>query len=395
MSVQQPWRLVAGREILVKLTDKAFLISTGLTVVLVFAAMFAPMIFGGDERAYDVAVSDDAAVALVDTAAQDLQAGGPDGGASASAMSVADRDAAEAAVLDGEADVALVGEPGAWELVSDGGAPGELERALSDAVRAQALSENAAAAGTSVDALSAGTTLAVVDLAAESGGMPEVMTYILGFIFAMLFYFAAIMFGMQIATSVVEEKQSRIVEILAAKIPTRQLLLGKVIGNTALAFGQIALIAAVSLVGLPFLDLDVALPGLAGAIGWYVPFFVLGFLALACIWAAAGALASRTEDLQQTTMPLIMVLVVALVLGLNLEGTWQRIVSFVPVLSTILMPVRLVEGEVPLWEPLLALALVIAFCAVSIALGARLYERALLHTSGSLTWRKALALTKD
>ncbi|MFK5584821.1 ABC transporter permease [Serinicoccus sp. LYQ131] len=401
MSTPRPWSLVAAREIRVKLTDKNFLIGTVLTVLLILAAMLLPTLFGGNDGPgeYDVAVVDDTAATVVEQAQTEGGAGVPGLGGSGGAeapvltpLTVADRDAAETAVLDGDADAALVGEAGSWEMLTDEGAPMELEAALTETVRTQGMQANAEAAGTTVEDLTQGTLLTVTNLAETQGGGDPIFAFVIGLAFAALFYMAAIMFGMQIANSVVEEKQSRIVEILAAKIPVRQLLLGKVLGNTALAFGQIALIAAVSLVGLTFLDLDVALPGLAGAIAWYLPFFLLGFIALACVWAAAGALASRTEDLQTTTMPLTMVLVIVFIAGINLDGVYQRVFSFLPVASTIIMPMRLVEGGVPVWEPLLALAIVVAFCALTIGLGARLYERALLHTSGSLSWRKAMTM---
>ncbi|WP_298888603.1 ABC transporter permease [uncultured Serinicoccus sp.] len=393
MSTLAPWTLVAAREIQVKLTDKNFLVGTALTLVLLLGAMFLPALIGGGAPSYDVAVTDESATGVVDQAQESLQAA--DEESAITAVDVTDRAAAETAVLDGDVDAALVGGPGAWELLHDGGAPTGLDGALSEAVSASAMAANAEAAGTTVADLTAGSDLAQVDLAADGGAMTGPLAFVLGFAFAMLFYFAALMFGMQIANSVVEEKQSRIIEILAAKIPTRQLLMGKVLGNTVLAFGQLALIAAVSLVGLTVVDLDVALPGLTQAILWYLPFFLVGFLALACVWAAAGALASRTEDLQQTTMPLTMVLVVLFVIGLYLEGAWQQVFSFVPVASTFVMPVRIIEGDTAIWEPVLALALALAFCALTITLGSRLYERALLHTSGSLSWRRAMSLSKD
>jgi len=393
MSTRAPWTLVAAREIQVKLTDKNFLIGTGLTILLLLAAMIVPTFFSNSAPDYDVAVTDAQGTALVEELSTTLQEESAD--ASATPVTVADRAAAEAAVLEGDVDAALVAGEDSWELLSDGPDTGGLGSALAEQVRVDALADNAATAGTTVEAMTAGTELTTVDVAEEEGGMPPIVAYAMGFAFAMFFYFAAIMFGMQIANSVVEEKQSRIIEILAAKIPTRQLLLGKVLGNTVLAFGQLALIAAVSLIGLTFLDLDVALPGLAGAIGWYLPFFLLGFLALACVWAAAGSLASRTEDLQQTTMPLTMFLVILFIAGLNLEGTARQVFSFIPVASTLVMPMRILEGDTQLWEPILALVLVIGFCALTIAFGARLYERALLHTSGSLSWRKAMTLAKD
>lgn len=389
---RSPWSLVLQREVMVRLRDKSFILSTLFTVLLLAGALVVPGLFSGSAESYDVAVTDESGASVVQDARTTLQSGAD--GATVSALTVADRGAAEEQVLAGDVDAALVGGPGSWELLADGSAPSELSSALTEAVRAQALQEHAAAAGTTVEEMTAGSTLVPVDLAADEDGMPAVMQFVLGFAFAILFYMAAIMFGMQIANSVVEEKQSRIVEILAAMIPVRQLLLGKVLGNTALAFGQIALIVGVSLAVLPFTDFDMALPGIAQALLWYVPFFVLGFLALACVWAAAGALASRTEDVQSTSMPLTIVLVIIFVLSLNASGTTREILSFVPVASTFVMPMRILEGDTALWEPLVALVLVAVFCALTIWLGARLYERALLHTQGTLTWRSALGTTE-
>ena len=389
-SGRSPWTLVLQREIAVKLRDKSFIWGTVLTLVFLIAALVLPTFFGGGAASYQVAVTDQGAASVVQEAEATLQA--EDDEASLTAETVADRAAAEQAVRDGDVDAALVGEPGAWELLSDGMPSMELDAVLSDTVRTLALAEQADAAGLTLEELTAGSALTPVDLSESEDGMPGFMQIILGFVFAILFYMAALTFGLQIANSVVEEKQSRIVEILAAMIPVRQLLLGKVLGNTFLAFAQIALIVAVSLAVLPFTGLDVALPGVAGALLWYVPFFVLGFLALACIWAAAGALASRTEDVQSTSMPLTMFLVVIFIVSIQASGSVREILSFIPVASTFVMPIRIVEGDTALWEPLVALALVALFCAGSIWLGAKLYERALLHTQGSLTWRGALGM---
>lgn len=388
---RSPWTLVMQREILVKLRDRSFVLGTALTLVLLVGALVLPMFLdGGRSATYRVAVTGQAAATVVQEAESALQQ--DEAGASITPETVPDRTAAERAVLEGDVDAALLGEPGAWELLADGMPSFELDSALSDSVQALALAEHAEAAGVTVEELTAGTALVPVDLSAAEDDMPALMQFALGFVFAILFYMAAVMFGMQIANSVVEEKQSRIVEILAAMIPVRQLLLGKVLGNTVLAFAQIALIVAVALAVLPLTEYDVALPGIAEALLWYVPFFVLGFLALACIWAAAGALASRTEDVQATSAPLTMFLVVVFIVSINASGATREILSFVPVASTFVMPMRIVEGDTTLWEPLVALALVALFCAVSIWLGARLYERALLHTHGSLTWRGALGM---
>lgn len=384
-----PWALVALRELQVKLTDRNFLIGTGLTILLV-GAVFAVQGFlmGGGPPAYSVAVTDTAATGVVAQAEQDLQASDPE--ASLEVVEVADTAAAEALVTEEEADGALLPAGEGWELVTNGDTDSQLLRVISDAARTTALQQNAEAAGTTLDELTVGTSVETRDL---SGGDDEsrFVAWVAGFAMAMLFYMAAIMFGMAIASSVVEEKQSRIVEILAAAIPVRALLTGKVIGNTVLAFGQMALLGAVALIGITFTDFDQYLSMVTEAFLWYIPFFVLGFLALACIWAAAGAMASRTEDLQSTTMPLTMVLVVALIGGLSLDGAARAVGSFVPVLSTILMPMRLLEGDAQWWEAVLALGITGAFCLVTVAVGTRLYRRSLLQTSGRVSLRSAWA----
>lgn len=276
-------------------------------------------------------------------------------------------------------------------MSSDGGAPGDLEAAVTDAVRSSALATNVEEAGTSLPALMDNTELTTDDISGD--GTQEIVLAVAGIVFGALFYMASLVFGLSIANSVVEEKQSRIVEILAAVIPTRSLLAGKVLGNTVLAFGQMAIFVGVGLIGLSFTEYDAFLPVMREPLLWYLPFFVAGFIALASIWAAAGALASRVEDLQSTTMPLTVTLVAVFVIALNLDGTAEVIGSYVPVMSTILMPIRLLAEEAAWWEPVVAMALTLAFCYASILFGSTLYRRALMQTQGRVSVRQALRIS--
>lgn len=385
---QSAWSLVALRELQVRLTDRNFLIGTLATIVLIGLVFAVQGFLLGGSSTYRVAVTDAGATDVVTQARQLLQA--EDAEASIETVEVADTAAAEALVTDDDVDSALLPAGDGWELVTNGELDGQLRSVVGEAVRTTALQQNAEAAGTTLDELTVGTDIATRDL---SGGDDQTrfVTWLAGFAMAFLFYMSAIMFGMQIANSVVEEKQSRIVEILAAMIPVRALLTGKVLGTTVLAFGQMALIGAVALIGLTFTDYDQYLSLLTEGFLWYIPFFVLGFLALACIWAAAGAMASRTEDLQSTTMPLTMGLVLVFIVGLSLDGAGKVIGSFVPVLSTILMPMRLLDGTAQWWEAAIALGLTVAFCVVTIGVGTRLYRRALLQTSGRVSLKAAWA----
>ena len=114
---------------------------------------------------------------------------------------------------------------------------------------------------------------------------------------SLIFYLVAMLFGMQIAQSVVAEKESRVVEILAAAIPTRALLWGKIAGNTLLALGQVVILVGGGLVIFAVLGNETMLSGVGPAMVWFIAFFALGFIALAALWSAAGALASRVQDI--------------------------------------------------------------------------------------------------
>ncbi len=387
----RPWALVASREIRVKLTDRNFLISTGITLLLVVALLGVQAFFASQDSApeYTVAVTSAEGEALVAHAESALDA--IDDGATVTAVTAADAAAGEALLASEDADALLIQDEGAWTLSSDGGAPGDLEAAVTDAVRSSALATNAEAAGTSLPALMENTELTNDDISGD--GTQEVVLTIAGLVFGVLFYMASLVFGLSIANSVVEEKQSRIVEILAAVIPTRALLAGKVLGNTVLAFGQMAIFVGVGLIALSFTEYDKFLPLMREPLLWYLPFFIAGFIALASIWAAAGALASRVEDLQSTTMPLTLTLVAVFVIAVNLDGTAEVIGSYVPVMSTILMPTRLLAGEAAWWEPVASLALTIGFCYVSILFGSKLYRRALMQTQGRVSVRQAMKIT--
>jgi ABC-2 type transport system permease protein len=191
----------------------------------------------------------------------------------------------------------------------------------------------------------------------------------------------------------VEEKQSRVVELLVAAMPVRHLLTGKVVGNTVMALGQIVVVVAAGVVGAFLTGRGELLAQLVGAAGWFIVFFLLGFVMLACLWAAAGALASRVEDLNATTVVMQVLVIVpffAAVFTLD-PGPVQRLLSYVPFTAPLLMPARVVLGTVEPWEPFVAALVVLGTGVLFVALGARVYRNAVLHTSSRLratqAWR--------
>ena len=268
-------------------------------------------------------------------------------------------------------------------------ADGTLQRYLGEAVAASALERNAGEAGVTLDELQAGSALEVRLL--DPDALPEQLRYIAGFAFAFLFYVTALTFGMAIAQSVVEEKQRRVVEILAAAIPVRQLLIGKVVGNALLAIGQVLLLVGVGLVGLAVTGQAEALAPVLSAGGWFVVCFLLGFAAIACVWAVAGSVATRSEDLQATTTPVTVVVMAALFGGLFATGKALTVLSFVPLVSSVAMPIRMLEGGVPLWQPIASGVVVLVSAVALVGLSARLYEGSLLQTQRRTTLKEAFS----
>ncbi|GIM89904.1 ABC transporter permease [Paractinoplanes toevensis] len=332
-------RLVLGREIRAKLRDKAFLFSTVSFLLIIIASIAIPTLLDGGPT--KVAVADSGS-------GQALRQAG------FAIVEVPDAAAAERLVRDGDVEAAVVPGPGVIALDER---PDEVVEALSTAPEVQLLDE-----------LPYNPALAIL--------VPLAI--------AMLCYLTSLLFGLQIAQSVVEEKATRIVEILVSSVSPRALLAGKVAAMSILAFAQIALLAVVTVVGLKVTGSDAGLLDvIAPALGWFLPFFVLGFVMLATIWAGVGALAARQEDLGSTSGTAQMVVLIPFfaVIFLRDNPAALTVLSYVPLSSPMAMPIRIFQQDAAGWEPFVALGIVAVTAALLLAVGARIYEGSLLRTN--------------
>ncbi len=384
------WRLVAENEVRTVVRRKSFLVTTAFSVVLIVGGILAASFFSERPQDRVVAVTDSASVAVVEAAEAIGQVGNDR--LTIEADEVADAAAAERAVTDGDANAALLATGDGYEVVGDDSVPTDISNALRSAASSAVLEANAQAQGTDLGALERGTDVQERLLDSDEG---EGVGQAAAFAFIILFFIVAIGSGMMIAGSVAQEKESRVVEILAATVPVRQLLWGKILGNTVLAVGQVVLFVVAGVVGLLVSDLDVPVDTLGPALAWYVVFFVLGFTALASLWSVAGALASRQQDLQSTTAPaqaLLFIPYFAFFFGNDLV---QQVVSLTPVVSTMVMPARMATESVPLWETAVAIGGTAVVTVLLIRLGARIYERTLLRTGDKISYREALRMKAD
>jgi ABC-2 type transport system permease protein len=378
-------RLVAGREIATRIRDKSFLISSLVIVLLLVGAMGVQIVLnsGADETRLGVVGAAPALRSALETHALAVDV-------DLTLVEFADEDAARAAVRDGDVDGALVGDGADHpELLVERSAGGPLRAVVTGAVGQVSLAEQLAAAG--IDRFSV-PEVAVTALDPEADQKQQ--RSVIAVIGVAILYGLLIMFGQFVAQGVVEEKSSRVVELLLATMRPWQLLAGKVLGLGLLGLAQIVLIGTVGVAGaLAFGVADV--PGeLIGTVGWVVAWFVLGYALYASIYAVAASLVSRQEDLPAVLTPTTILLVVSFLIAIQAAGdpgsTFATVTSYVPGLSPLVMPVRLAAGEAGPAEVGLAVLFMLVAIALVVRLGGRVYAGALLRTGGRTKLREAL-----
>jgi len=347
--------LVAEREIRMRLRSKAFLISTGILMLIVLASVILPSVLGGNSSLPKVAAVGSAISSVEDTKAFEVTEVGSVG----EAEDLVRSEDVEAAIVPGD------GPTGVTVIAFDE-APEGVVAALSVSPEVQLLDANALNSG---------------------------LIYIVALGFGLVFFMSAITFGSTIAQSVVEEKQTRIVEILMSTVPVRILLAGKILGNSLLAFGQIVIIGVLAGVGMLATGQDILLADVGPSIVWFVVFFAAGFVLLAALFAAAAALVSRQEDLGSVTSPITTLIMIPyfLVIFFNNNDTVLAIMSYVPFSAPVGMPMRIFLGTAQWWEPLLSLAILLLSTVVVVAFGSRVYANGLLRTGARVKLSDALA----
>lgn len=337
--------MVAEREVVTQVRTKSFIISTAILLGAVLVSIIAGALLAGNDDPTRVAVVGQ--VADVVSASEDLEP-----------VEAADRAAAEQLVRDGEVSAAVVPDeesPLGVVVIALDETPEGVVAALSVAPEVELL---------------------------EPSDTDEGLRYLVSFGFGLVFLMSAAGYGATIAQSTVQEKQSRVVEILLSAVPSRALLAGKILGNSALAFGQTAGLAAMAVIGLMVTGQDDVLEMLGSPLLWFVGFFLIGFVLLAAMYAASASLVSRVEDVNTVLTPSMMLTMIPYfgVIFFNDNEVVLNVLSYVPFSAPVAMPMRLFLGDAAWWEPLIALALLVVTTVGVIAVGAKIYERSLLRT---------------
>lgn len=350
--------IVAQREIRVRILAKSFVISTVITLLVILLVMVLMPRLG------DIFAGGPETVGVVGEAEPIVAALGGD-----QAIEVLPDDAAaRAAVLGEEVDVAVVPDP-----------------TTPLGVKIYSLDEPPLGW---IQMLSVTPRVEMLDTEAANPGV----LYVLALGFGIVWVMAAITFGMSIANSVVEEKQTRIVEILLATVSARSLLTGKIVGNSLAALAQIGLIVATVFLGMAVNGDRLPTMDLTAPILWFVALFLVGFVMVASLYAAVAALVSRPEDLANVQQPItwaVMLPYFAIIFAFN-NPTALKVMSYIPFSAPVAVPLRVFTGEQAAWEPFVSLGILFATTLAIIWFAARVYENALLRTGKPVKLREAI-----
>lgn len=345
---QATW-LVAEREMKTLVGTKGFWIGFVFTVAALFALTILPTVFGGD----------DPEVAVVGSASQVVQGKALDVREVGSVQEAADLVRAD------EVEAAIVPDGAGIKVLALNSPPTSVIRQLVESPPVELLADTAV-----------------------TSGQRSVTVIVFGLVF--------LMFGMggaAIAQSTVTEKQTRIVEILVSTVPVRALLAGKILGHTILTLGQVVVLALAAPIALRVAGLGELLGVVAPALGWFIPFLMLGFVLISSMWAVAGALVSRQEDLG-STMGLVMIAVMGPYFGVQFfyeNPAVLKVMSFVPFTAGVAMPVRLFAEQAAAWEAVLSLGILAMTVVVILLVASRLYTGSLLQTGARVKLSKAWA----
>jgi len=422
-------RAVARREFFVRARTRSFVIGTLFLAVAGAALALAPIgirWFEGDAGTKIGIVNRAEPALTIDPVARLsllLNASTPSGEKGFEVSSSPDEASARAAVDDGDLNAALViaRDPGpdlTFVVISNDPAGRRTPELLRQASFSLAIADRLDRLGVAPG--DQATLFSPPDFALErptpagpgepSTGAEMAATAIVGQMLIVFLLLAVVLYGQWVAMSVAEEKSSRVMEIVISVATPFQLLGGKVVGVGGLGLLQLlaaaipAIVAfalqgpiAQAVLGAPPSALELPQVLTPGVVGAFVVFFILGYLLYAVLYAAAGSLVSRMEDVNNVVAPMSMIGVVGYLVAIYVstgllpaDAAWVTALSYVPFISPYLMLSRVIAGQAGLPEVALAAAILVVSIVVMLWLAARVYSAGVLMYGQAPSFRRLL-----
>jgi ABC-2 type transport system permease protein len=223
----------------------------------------------------------------------------------------------------------------------------------------------------------------------ETEGASGLASFLIAYMLAFILYMVITLYGVGVMRSVVQEKTSRVMELMVATVKPRSLMAGKILGVGGAGLVQITVWLAMGAITLAYREQILgafgatgagpALPSIAlGEVAIVLVYFILGFFFYASMYAAVGAMVSSEQDTQQVQMPVTMLLVIGILclqmISNDPRGSASSIMTMVPFWSSMLMPMRYVLGGATLGEVAISLAILVASTVLIARAAAKIYR---------------------
>ena len=223
-----------------------------------------------------------------------------------------------------------------------------------------------------------------------------------GYVFAFLIMMSVLMFAQAIGMSVLEDKTTKIVDVLLTSVSPTQLLTGKILGVGSAGLLQFLVWVLIAIIATTNSD-EMSI----GSLSEYLTpqlfivaavYFVLGFIMVMTLYAAFGSMAETQQHYNQLvsgisvfmSLPFIVITPVTM----TPDSTFSVVMSMIPICSSSLMPVRIIAGDVPVWQIILSLAILIGTCFLVIKAAARIYRNGIMQQGKDFKFKDIFTLLK-
>ena len=374
------WRsvwLVARRELIERGRSRAFLLSLGLTMGIILAGIFLPSLIGGATGTNRLGIVGNPPPTFyaqlgVISAASNVKI---------QTEQVPDEATGEGDLRSGSLDGLLV-------VPSDGGLPTFVVKERKNGSLGQIVGAS----------LSSGPSLTFRELTPADPNRDT--SFLFANVGVILLFISIFTFGTWVLTGVVEEKQSRVVEVVLSTVDARDLLMGKVLGIGLLGLVQLVLMVVVGLGAGVAAHRFTLPPATFGAVAQLFLWFGLGYALYSTALGVLGALASRMEEASNAASPVSFIAMGAYFFSLIValddpSGTAARIATFIPPVAPMVVPLRTALGAIEPWEVVVSAAVTVATIWVLFVVGGRVYSGVILRTGGRIGLREAWRISRQ
>ena len=308
---------------------------------------------------------------------------------------VANADAAREAVSNGDAAAALypAKQPGQWVLLDDD-APSWLPSMFQEALTSQTEAQQIADLGGNPTEFAqnvAGAKVSVEKLEQKNIDYTAIIVIGIG---VMVMMTGILMFGGAVAQSVIEEKSSRVIEIMLATVRPLHLLIGKILGAAVAGLAMLTTIIVAAVISILVTGLADSFDIPWASMGLLLPYFLVGYFFFAAMYATAGSMVSRMEDFAGAQTPVVLLSLITIYVPAfgwqSLDSTFMQVMAWIPPVSVTVAPLQYASGNFSVAQLAGSLAVTVLVTAGVVAMAAKIYPRNVLRTGAPVSWRQAL-----